>query len=121
MLSMTAAVLSRISQAQATVTIKAMFLSSFVSLSKYKRTHLPNKITIKPRVVQPGNIKGKIEEALKRAAEREAEHITIEVQGSRVILSGKVRSFAEMRAVRGAAWSTPGVTSVDDTDLYVAA
>jgi osmotically-inducible protein OsmY len=80
-----------------------------------------NKITLKGRVVQSSNIKAKIEEALKRAAEREADHIAVEVQGSHVMLSGKVRSFGELRDVRGAAWSVPGVTSVDDCDLLVAA
>jgi osmotically-inducible protein OsmY len=82
---------------------------------------LTNKIAIKARVAQPAEIKNKIEQALKRAAEREAEHLNIEVQGSRVVLSGKVRSFAELRDVRGAAWSAPGVTSVDDSDLSIAA
>ena len=82
---------------------------------------ITNKITIKPRGIQASEIKVKIEQALKRAAEREAEHIAIEIQGSRVILSGKVRSFAELRTVKGAAWSAPGVTSVDDLDLNVAA
>jgi osmotically-inducible protein OsmY len=82
---------------------------------------LTNKVTIKARVAQPTEIKNRIEQALKRAAEREAEHLTIEVRGSRVLLSGKVRSFAELRNVRGAAWSAPGVTSVDDTELSVAA
>src|SRR2546427_10967595 len=66
---------------------------------------LTNKVTIKARVAQPAEIKNKIEQALKRAAEREAEHLNIEVRGSRVLLSGKVRSFAELRDVRGAAWS----------------
>jgi osmotically-inducible protein OsmY len=82
---------------------------------------ITNRITIKARVAQPAEIKNKIEQALKRAAEREAEHLNIEVRGSRVLLSGKVRSFAELRDVRGAAWSAPGVTSVDDTELSVAA
>jgi osmotically-inducible protein OsmY len=82
---------------------------------------IANKITLKAKAVKPDEIKEKIEEALKRAAEREAEHIAIEVRGNRVILSGKVRSFAEKQAVRGVAWSTPGVTSVDDFDLRVAA
>jgi osmotically-inducible protein OsmY len=80
-----------------------------------------NKITIKPKAAEPVQIKNRIEEALQRATEREVKHITIEVNGSRVRLSGKVRSFAELADVRGAAWGTPGVTSVDDKDLYVAA
>jgi osmotically-inducible protein OsmY len=82
---------------------------------------IANKVTIKAKVAKPFEIKAKIEEALKRAAEREAGHIAIEVRGSRVILSGKVRSFAEWQAVKGVAWSAPGVTSVDDDNLKVAA
>jgi osmotically-inducible protein OsmY len=80
-----------------------------------------NKIDIRAKVVQPLSIKEKIEEALKRAAEREAGRIVVEVRGTRVILSGKVRSFAELRDVRGVAFSAPGVTSVDDNNLSVAA
>jgi osmotically-inducible protein OsmY len=82
---------------------------------------ITNRIAIKKRAVQPSEIKTKIEEALKRAAEREADHIAVEVLGTRVILSGKVRSFAELRDVRGAAFSAPGVTIVEDDKLNVAA
>jgi osmotically-inducible protein OsmY len=82
---------------------------------------ISNRITIKVKVGEPGEIKAKIEAALKRAAEREADRITVRVQGSRVILSGKVRSFAELRDVKGAAFSAPGVMSVDDSDLKIAA
>jgi osmotically-inducible protein OsmY len=82
---------------------------------------ITNKITIKAKVVSPSEIKSKIEEALKRAAEREAERIDVEVRGTRVVLSGKVRSFAELRDVRGAAFSAPGVTAVEDSNLSVAA
>jgi osmotically-inducible protein OsmY len=82
---------------------------------------IANRITIRPKVVQPSVIKDNIEGALKRSAEREATRIGVEVQGTRVILSGKVRSFAELRDVRGAAWSAPGVTAVDDDGLNVAA
>lgn len=77
-------------------------------------------IAVKPKI-QPADIKINIEQALKRAVEREAQHIDVAVQGTRVILSGKVRSFADLRDVRGAAWSAPGVTAVDDRNLSVAA
>ena len=82
---------------------------------------ITNKIAIKAKVIQPSEIKEKIEEALTRAAERETDRIAVEVRGTRVILSGNVRSFAELRGVRGAAYSAPGVTSVDDNNLRVAA
>jgi osmotically-inducible protein OsmY len=83
---------------------------------------ITNRITIKQKVVvQPLEIKNKIEEALKRAAERETDRIHVQIHGTRVVLSGKVRSFAELRDVRGAAFSAPGVTAVEDSDLTVAA
>jgi osmotically-inducible protein OsmY len=82
---------------------------------------ITNNISLKAKVPEPADIKNKIEQALKRAAERETELLDVQVVGSRVILSGKVRSFGEWRDVTGAALSTPGVTSVDDTHLKVAA
>jgi osmotically-inducible protein OsmY len=82
---------------------------------------ITNKIAIRLKVIQPADIKDNIEQALKRAAEREAGRIAVQVRGTRVILSGKVRSFAELRDVRVAAWSAPGVTVVEDNNLSIAA
>jgi osmotically-inducible protein OsmY len=73
-----------------------------------------NNISIQEKKVQPEAIKQRIEEALKREAEREAHRIVVEVRGSRVILSGNVHSFREMQDARGAAFSAPGVTSVEN-------
>jgi osmotically-inducible protein OsmY len=73
-----------------------------------------NNITIKEKAIQPAVVKNKIEEALKRLAEREARHIGVEVRGSKVVLSGKVHSFTEMNDAKWAAWSAPGVTSVEN-------
>ena len=72
-----------------------------------------NLITVKPPVL-PIDLKMKIEQALVRNAETDAEHITVEVQGSKVILRGKVRSFAEKAAAEETAWSAPGVTEVEN-------
>lgn len=63
-------------------------------------------------VVTPVNVAARIQEALKRHAEREARHIEITVQGGVVTLSGHVDSWAEREAVFGAAWAVPGVSSV---------
>ena len=73
-----------------------------------------NYINLKGKKVKPEVIKQKIEEALKREAEREARRISVEVHGSKVILSGEVHSIAEMNDVKMAAWSAPGVTSVEN-------
>jgi hyperosmotically inducible protein len=73
-----------------------------------------NTIEIKPSV-QAEDVKRKIEEALKRHAEIEASAIQVTVlERNKVILEGKVGSWDERHAVENAAWSAPGVKSVED-------
>jgi osmotically-inducible protein OsmY len=62
----------------------------------------------------PTDLKQQIEKALVRNAETDAQHITVEVQGSKVILRGTVRSYAEKKAAEDTAWSAPGVTEVEN-------
>ncbi len=72
-----------------------------------------NLITVKPHPL-PSDLKQSIEKALIRNAETDAKHITVEVQGSKVILRGTVRSYAEKQAAEDTAWSAPGVIEVDN-------
>jgi len=72
-----------------------------------------NLITVKPRAT-PEEVKKKIEAALVRSAEVDAKNITVEVDGSKVILKGAVRSWAEKQEAERQAWAAPGVTSVDN-------
>ena len=51
---------------------------------------------------------------LVRSAEVDASNITVEVQGSKAILKGKVRSWAERKEAERTAWLAPGITSVDN-------
>jgi osmotically-inducible protein OsmY len=72
-----------------------------------------NAILLKPRA-EPSEIKKKIQDAFKRNAEIDANRITVEANGSEVILKGAVRSWVEREEAERAAWAAPGVTKVED-------
>jgi len=76
-------------------------------------TGVSNLIAVKPRTT-PAELKNKIEQALVRSAELDAKNITVDVEGSKVILKGAVRSWAERQEAERQAWAAPGVTSVDN-------
>ena len=79
-----------------------------------------NLITIKLPAVVPSEVKAKIDSALRRAAEVDAAHIKVNVVNDKVILHGRVSSWAERQEAERAAWSAPGVKVVED-DLVIAA
>ena len=72
-----------------------------------------NVVTVKPKV-EPADLKRKIMDAFKRNAEVDANRITVEANGSEVILKGTVRSWIEREEAERVAWSAPGVTKVED-------
>jgi hypothetical protein len=59
-------------------------------------------------------IRRKIEDALRRAAEIDTTHVTVETNGGEVILGGTVRSWAQRQEAERAAWAAPGVAKVDN-------
>ncbi|PRH48193.1 BON domain-containing protein [Burkholderia multivorans] len=80
-------------------------------------TGVTNRISVQG-AAGSADIGANIRRAIMRHAEREARHIGIDVRDGTVRLSGKVGSFSERKAVRGAAWSARGVRGVVD-DLIV--
>lgn len=79
-----------------------------------------NLINIKKPSIKPAEVKTKIDAALRRAVELDADRIKVEVINDKVILRGTVRSWAEREVAEHAAWAAPGVLEVED-DLLIAA
>jgi osmotically-inducible protein OsmY len=75
-----------------------------------------NLITVRPLVSapSPSEIKQDIVDAVLRRAEFEADRITVETIGNKVVLRGTVRSWAERAEAEDVAWSEPGVMEIDD-------
>ncbi len=76
-----------------------------------------NLISVKPLVepsVSTVEVHSKIEAALKRNMMQDLESITIEAQDGKVTLRGNVHSWEERNDAAHAAWSSPGVTWVDN-------
>jgi len=76
---------------------------------------ITNLITLRPGPARsPDEIRRKIEEAFRRSAEIDANRVTVETHSGEVILKGAVRSWAERQEAGRVAWTTLGVTNVDN-------
>lgn len=72
-----------------------------------------NLITVRAQPT-PSDVKQKIKDALQRGAQFDADRITVEVEGNRAILRGKVRSYAEFKDAERAARNALGITEVEN-------
>jgi osmotically-inducible protein OsmY len=77
-----------------------------------------NHIDVKPRL-SPTDVEKRIVRALHHHVDIDARRIHVDAQGGTVILSGSVRSWMEKDEAERAAWSAPGVCSVDSRILVV--
>ncbi|WP_298733410.1 BON domain-containing protein [uncultured Chitinophaga sp.] len=77
-----------------------------------------NRISVRPNIT-PVIVKDVIKKALERSAGIEADNISIATDGGRIVLKGKVRSWAEQKVVERAVWATLGVIDVKD-ELVIA-
>jgi osmotically-inducible protein OsmY len=72
-----------------------------------------NYITVKP-VAKPLNVKAKIEGAFQRNAMLDARRIRVETRGSKILLSGSVRTWGERQEAQSIACAAPGVSEVEN-------
>ena len=78
-----------------------------------------NNITINPHE-QPLDIRHRIEEALKRHAEIEAQHVRFVVSdGGKIALQGDVHHLFEREEAERVVWSMPGVMAVDNQLMVI--
>jgi osmotically-inducible protein OsmY len=76
-------------------------------------TGVSNSISVKPKAIEMA-IEKDINLALKRSAIVDVDQIQVQSEHNKVVLRGKVRSFAARDEAERIAWSEPGVYSVDN-------
>lgn len=72
-----------------------------------------NFIEVRPQV-EASRVRERIVDSIRRSAELDAQQISIQASGGKVVLSGSVHSWRERSLAEQAAWSAPGVTEVRD-------
>jgi osmotically-inducible protein OsmY len=74
---------------------------------------ITNDIAIRS-FVSAAQIKGKIQDAIRRRAQTDADNIQVKAEAGAVTLDGQVSSWAQRQQAEMAAWQAPGVSKVID-------
>ena len=72
-----------------------------------------NQLVVKPRVL-PNEVEEQIEDALVRTVKISASSIDVDLEGTTVILKGRVCSHREREEAERVAWLAPGASAVDN-------
>jgi len=81
-------------------------------------TGISNLIALR-EVPVAGDVKERIVAAIKRAANGDAQSVTVVTHGGKVTLGGRVRGWNERQIAERAAWAAPGVTSIEDNIIVL--
>lgn len=88
--------------------------AEFITANILGVTDIENDIDIVAPTPSAKDVERSITKALTRDAKLDADNVSVKTSNGRATLTGTVRSFAEHDSAVAAAWSAPGITSVDD-------
>jgi osmotically-inducible protein OsmY len=88
--------------------------AEFITANILGVTDIENDIDIVPPTPSAKDVEKSITNAMERGAKLDANNVSVKTSSGTATLTGTVRSFAEHDAAVDAAWSAPGITSVDD-------
>jgi len=88
--------------------------AEFITANILGVTGIENDIDIVPPTPDAKDVEQSIKKAMERDAKLDANNVSVKTSNGTATLTGTVRSFSEHDSAVEAAWSAPGITSVQD-------